>query len=116
MENVACNVIYVDRSISRDRSVGAPEHESDWDLSQWESARIAENVRVLLNSFDQVHLCSTGGACLTQWLDLQETSVAALKPTVFILDTPYQEHIPRPSRSRSPSPLSLADHGEGSQD
>lgn len=134
MENVACNVIYVDRSISRDRSVRAGEQGSDWDPSQWESAHIADNVRFLLNSFDQgasspflshvrmphghanrpmtVHLCSTGGACLTQWLDLQETSVAALRPTLFLLDTPYQEHIPRQSRSRSPSPLSLTANRE----
>ena len=62
-------------------------------------------------------MCSTGGACLTLWLDLQETSMVALKPTLFILDTPYQEHIAERSRSGSPTPLSLtADDHENDEE
>ncbi|KAL2201083.1 hypothetical protein P885DRAFT_73433 [Corynascus similis CBS 632.67] len=112
MENVQCNVIYVDRSVSRDRSVKAGERSSDVDALQGESAHMLENVKLLLDVFDEVHLCSTGDACLTQWLNLQEPSMAALKPTLFILDTPYQDEVPQRNRSRSPSPSSqVADPG-----
>ncbi|GAB1320308.1 3',5'-cyclic-nucleotide phosphodiesterase [Madurella fahalii] len=107
MENVECNVIYVDRSVSRDRHVRAAGQTSDGDAVEGESAHVAENVKLLLNVFGEVHLCSTGGACLTQWLDLQESSMATLKPTLFLLDTPYEDLISEPSRSSSPSPLPL---------
>jgi hypothetical protein len=53
MENVACNVIYVDRSVSRDRCVRAGEQNSDRDTVQWEPAHIAENVALLLAVFDE---------------------------------------------------------------
>jgi hypothetical protein len=53
MENVSCNVIYVDRSVSQDRSVKASDERSDKDAFQWESARIAENVQILLGVFDE---------------------------------------------------------------
>ena len=136
MEHVACNVMYVDRSVSRDRLVVAGEQNNNRDAAQGEPAHIAENVKLLLDVFgegtrilprpamifslslqsvpdgladwsDIVHLCSTGGACLTQWLSLQETSMGALKPTLFLLDTPYQDCIRERGRSRSPSSLSL---------
>ncbi|KAL2024663.1 hypothetical protein VTK56DRAFT_6864 [Thermocarpiscus australiensis] len=106
MENVSCNVIYVDRSVSRDRYIRAGDQISHKNSPDWESAHLAENVRLLLEVFDGVHLCSTGGACLTQWLDLQETSMVALRPTLFLLDTPFQEQLPEQARSRSPSRLS----------
>jgi hypothetical protein len=107
MENVPCNVIYVDRSVSRDRSIKAGEHVSDGSVSEVEPAHVTENAALLLDVFDEVHLCSTGGACLSQWLSLQETSMAALKPTVFVLNTPHQDDVPEPARSRSPSPPSI---------
>ncbi|KAL2181442.1 uncharacterized protein P884DRAFT_295756 [Thermothelomyces heterothallicus CBS 202.75] len=112
MANVQCHVIYVDRSVSRDRSVRASRWNRDGDAIRGESAHMAENVRLLLDAFDEVHLCSTGAACLDQWLSLQEPSMAALKPTLFILDTPYQDEVARRDRSRSPSPSArIADSG-----
>jgi hypothetical protein len=43
--------------------------------------------------------------------------MAALTPTVFILDTPYQDDIPERGRSRSPSPSSLvADDSENHEE
>lgn len=53
MENVQCNVIYVDRSVSRDRSVKAGERSSDVDALQGESAHMLENVKLLLDVFDE---------------------------------------------------------------
>lgn len=53
MENVACNVIYVDRSVSRDRCIRAGEQNSDRKTAQREPAHIAENVDLLLGVFDE---------------------------------------------------------------
>lgn len=53
MEDIACNVIYVDRSVSRDRHVRAGEQDNDKDAAQWESAHIAENVKLLRDVFDE---------------------------------------------------------------
>jgi hypothetical protein len=118
MENVPCNVIYVDRSVSRDRSIKAGEHIREANAPEVEPVHVIENAALLLDVFDQVHLCSTGDACLSQWLSLQETSMAALKPTVFVLNTPHQDDdIPEWSRSRSPSPPSLiADASENQEE
>lgn len=49
MENVACNVIYVDRSVSQDRHVRARDLSG---LDQTEPSYIAENVKLLLEVFD----------------------------------------------------------------
>lgn len=58
------------------------------------------------NRSSAVHLISKGGACLSQWLELQDVSTVELKPTLILLDTPYDDRIPVGSRSRTPSPLS----------
>ncbi|KAH8889376.1 3'5'-cyclic nucleotide phosphodiesterase [Thozetella sp. PMI_491] len=106
MEFTSCNVIYVDRKVREDRQIirGQTPREDEW-----ESDHIAENTRLLTDIFGSVHLCSTGGACLSQWLDLQDTSLIELKPTLILIDTPFQDRIPERSRSRSPSPHSLPD-------
>jgi len=106
MENAPCHVIYVDRAISQDRHVRVDARSAKGDTTPWESAHIAENVGLLLDVFGEVHLCSTGGACLTQWLNLQDTSMMDLKPTIILIDTPYQGKLTDRSRARSPSPNS----------
>jgi hypothetical protein len=53
MENVECNVVYVDRSVAQDRSVKAGEQNSDRDTVQGESPHVAENARHLLDVFDE---------------------------------------------------------------
>jgi hypothetical protein len=57
-------------------------------------------------------LCSTGGACLTQWLNLQDVSLLDLKPTLILLDTPFQDQISERSPSRTPSPHSPPDEDD----
>jgi hypothetical protein len=49
MEHAGCDVIYVDRSVSRDRRV----RNSDKDAAQQEDAHVAENLRLLLDIFDE---------------------------------------------------------------
>ena len=53
MEHVACNVMYVDRSVSRDRLVVAAEQNNNQDAVQGEPAHIAENVKLLLDVFGE---------------------------------------------------------------
>lgn len=52
MEKDSCNVIYVDRAVSRDRHVGdlSRAHEGK-DLEPWESEVIENNVGLVLGSF-----------------------------------------------------------------
>ncbi|KAK3368102.1 hypothetical protein B0H63DRAFT_69194 [Podospora didyma] len=109
MEHASCNVIYVDRAICQDRYIKGSASSLDKDAVEWESAHTAQNIRLLLDIFGEVHLCSTGGACLTQWLNIQDTSMMDLKPTIILIDTPFQERIPERSRSRTPSPHSPPD-------
>ncbi|KAK5654112.1 hypothetical protein OQA88_7543 [Cercophora sp. LCS_1] len=103
MEHAACHVIYVDRVVSHDRHIAS---SAAGEIRTWEAPHIAENVGLLLDVFGEVHLVSTGGACLTLWLNLQDTSMVDMKPTIILFDTPYQDPIPERSRSRSPSPHS----------
>jgi hypothetical protein len=53
MDNVACNVIYVDRSVSRDRHVVAGESSTVADAVQGEPAHVAANLESLLTVFDE---------------------------------------------------------------
>lgn len=53
MENVPCNVIYVDRSVSRDRSIKAGEPIRDGNATEVEPAHVTENAALLLDVFDQ---------------------------------------------------------------
>lgn len=56
-----------------------------------------------------MYICGTGGSCLNQWLALQDESILYLRPTLILIDTPFEEQIPDRSRSRTPSPHSLPD-------
>ncbi|KAK3379531.1 hypothetical protein B0T24DRAFT_160956 [Lasiosphaeria ovina] len=109
MEHASCNVIYVDRGVYQDRHIRGSESSLDKNGLEFGSAHTAENVRLLLDIFGEVHVCNTGGACLTQWLNIQDTSMVDLKPTLILIDTPFQERIPERSRSRTPSPHSPPD-------
>jgi hypothetical protein len=53
MEHVECNVIYVDRSVARDRHVRAAEYTGDVDAVQGESPHVAENLKLLLRVFGE---------------------------------------------------------------
>ncbi|KAL2271465.1 hypothetical protein VTJ83DRAFT_836 [Remersonia thermophila] len=118
MENVACNVIYVDRSVSQDRHVRArdPSARGAHLLDQTEPPHVAKNVKLLLEIFDGAYLCSTGGSGLAQWLSLQENSMPDIKPTLFLIDTPYHDDLPKASLSRPPSPMSLGSDDADHQD
>lgn len=103
MESAACNVIYVDRAVSRDRHIEARAGGGDVGSLERESTLIAHNVNLLLEAFEKVYICSTGGACLLEWLKLHEDTVVDLKPTLIVFETPCQEPISGRVPSRPPS-------------
>lgn len=131
MEHAPCSVLYVDRNVREDRYLNASKGDSVASV-EGELGHIAENVKLLLDVFGEgsfayspkphfltrtpantaasppVHLISTGGACLSQWLDLQDTSVIELKPTLILIDTPFGDKAPERLGSRTPSPQSLS--------
>ncbi|KAK4218086.1 3',5'-cyclic-nucleotide phosphodiesterase regA [Rhypophila decipiens] len=109
MEHAACNVIYVDRRVSKDRHLKYGVHDLQDFAAEWGHNHIKENLGLLLHVFSEVYLCSTGGACLGQWLEIQDVSMIDFKPTLILIDTPFQEQFVERSRSRDPSPHSLPD-------
>ncbi|KAM0507739.1 3',5'-cyclic-nucleotide phosphodiesterase [Verticillium nonalfalfae] len=119
MDHSKLHVVYVNRRFGADRRVAAPSKEAQ-DANhisselQWESEDLRQDVEVLLESFSEVHLCSTGSACLASLYDIQEGSIVDLRPTLVLIDTPDDEHIPEEPqpRSRSPSPMSRPESRE----
>ncbi|KAB5570804.1 3'5'-cyclic nucleotide phosphodiesterase [Coniochaeta sp. 2T2.1] len=105
MEPGTCNVLYIDRNVREDRYLTSDENATAEDF-EWETQNIAENVKHLLDVFGEVHLISKGATCMQQWLGLQDVSMVELKPTLLLIDTPYDDRIPERSRSRTPSPHS----------
>ena len=51
MEFSWCNIIYVDRAVTRDRYLRREQHMCGQDRTEWESAQIADNVSQLLDLF-----------------------------------------------------------------
>ncbi|EHA57950.1 cAMP-specific 3',5'-cyclic phosphodiesterase 7B [Pyricularia oryzae 70-15] len=116
MENAACNLIYVDRSIRQDRIVRASSYNSDGTegplagSSDYETQALRENVQLLLEFIGDVHLVATGASCLTQLFDLLDHSIIETKPIIVLIDVSNNEPTPkdRPrsgshSRPRTPS-------------
>lgn len=100
MENAACNLIYVDRSIRQDRVVRASSYlpdvteESPTTSLEYETQTLRENVELLLEFIGEVHLVATGASCLTQLFDLHDHSVVETQPTVVLIDIPNDERLP----------------------
>ncbi|KAK4190435.1 3',5'-cyclic-nucleotide phosphodiesterase regA [Podospora australis] len=116
MESSTCNVIYVDRAISQDRHVETRAENGHGGSLQLESEVIVRNVSLLLEAFQKVYLCSTGGACLLELVRLLEDTV--LEPIVIILETPYLQPTERWTASRAPSSDSRLriDYGENQEE
>jgi hypothetical protein len=102
MERASCHIIYVNRNVSEDGLI----HRTSGDTaSDWATDEARQVVQPLLDAFGDVHVCATGGGCLTKLFELQEGSMLDLKPTLVLLDTPKDDSIPdRRRRLSSPSP------------
>ncbi|KAI1646147.1 3',5'-cyclic-nucleotide phosphodiesterase regA [Daldinia loculata] len=106
MDSATCNVIYVDRNVLEDRSLGSESTELP------ESGELGDNLGLLLDAFGNVHVCASGPACISKLFHLQDTSMVGLKPTLVLIDTPYDEQMPEPSSpERDHSPFSEASQG-----
>ncbi|KAL8304267.1 hypothetical protein RB597_004494 [Gaeumannomyces tritici] len=112
MDDVSCDLIYVDRSVREDRVIRAPSRGSGSfgsfqdAASGCETQTLRENVALLLEAIGDVHLCGTGVACMSQLFDQHGTSTAETTPTVVLIDIPSNERLPVDDRSRPTSPHS----------
>lgn len=110
MDDVSCDLIYVDRSVREDRVIVAPSRGSGSfgcfqdAASGCETQTLRENVALLLEAIGDVHLCGTGAACMSRLFDQHGTSTAETKPTVVLIDLPSNERLPDDDRSRPASP------------
>ncbi|KAF2440699.1 HD-domain/PDEase-like protein [Karstenula rhodostoma CBS 690.94] len=120
MEHGACNVIYIDRRANDEHvrretlSSSLVARTSTGNVPQGYfpgSAKapppeVRTNVESILSTFNEVHVCGSGGSCLakiSQLLDSTKDSV----PTIVLIDVPYDEEqrLKRLSREpRTPSP------------
>ncbi|KAI0448937.1 hypothetical protein F5B21DRAFT_77950 [Xylaria acuta] len=99
MDSNTCNVIYVDRNVYEDRLIESPTAEL------LETGELRANLRLLLDAFGHVYLCTNGAQCLEKLIHLHDTSMAELRPTLIFIDTPHGEVPPEvPPVSRDPSP------------
>ncbi|PHH88697.1 hypothetical protein CDD83_7194 [Cordyceps sp. RAO-2017] len=103
MDRLPCHVVYVNRAAGHDRLVRAEPVPSDWNID-----RVHQLIRPLLDSFGDVHVCTTGDACLTKLIQLQDDSMTDTTPTLVLLDTPHEE----PPPDQPPPSTSSSNHAE----
>ncbi|KAF2399452.1 HD-domain/PDEase-like protein [Trichodelitschia bisporula] len=118
MDHGACNIIYIDRraqdELVRREAVLATRASDASDTPEYFKldsshlpVEVQSNIESILGIFNEVHVCRSGGTCLSKIADLQESK--ANTPTVVLIDIPYDEdqRMKRLSReSRTPSPTS----------
>ncbi|KAF1832752.1 HD-domain/PDEase-like protein [Decorospora gaudefroyi] len=121
MEHGACNVVYIDRRANDEhvrketlskslvaRTSTGSVGQSYFALGKSSPREVHDNVEAVLSISAEVHICSTGRACLKKLTHLLETTKAHI-PTFVIIDIPYDEEqrMKRLSREpRTPSPTS----------
>ncbi|RAR05398.1 HD-domain/PDEase-like protein [Stemphylium lycopersici] len=121
MEHGACNVVYIDRRANDEhvrketlskslvaRTTTQNVGQSYFAMGKTSPREVHDNVEAMLSISTEVHICSTGRACLqkiNQLIDTTKTNI----PTFVIIDIPYDEEqrMKRLSREpRTPSPTS----------
>ncbi|KAF2741374.1 HD-domain/PDEase-like protein [Polyplosphaeria fusca] len=121
MEHGACNVIYIDRRVPDEhvrreslssslaaRTSTGSVFQAYFSSSKPASTETHSNVEAILSTFNEVHICGTGGSCLTKIAQLQDSNKDNI-PTIVLIDIPYDEEqrLKRLSREpRTPSPTS----------
>ncbi|KDN64442.1 putative 3'5'-cyclic nucleotide phosphodiesterase [Colletotrichum sublineola] len=111
MDNATCHVVYVNRKVRHDRlirpdaRVAQLPNGSATDMK--ENDGIQKDATLLLETFGEVYLCSTGSACISTLFQLSDDAMMDLTPTLVLIDVPHDERLPKiRSKSRSPSPHS----------
>lgn len=88
MEHATCNVIYVDRAVSRDRYIHSTEPGPDDAQDRiWETSHIAENVELLLNVFGE-GWCPSSAPFATPCLARPQLTRCPLQFTCAALEVP----------------------------
>ncbi|KAL1796938.1 hypothetical protein ACET3X_005478 [Alternaria dauci] len=121
MEHGACNVVYIDRRANDEhvrketlskslvaRTTTGNVGQSYFALGKTSPREVHDNVEAMLSISPEVHICSTGRACLNK-IDQLVSSTKSGIPTFVIIDIPYDEEqrMKRLSREpRTPSPTS----------
>ncbi|KAF9875603.1 3'5'-cyclic nucleotide phosphodiesterase [Colletotrichum karsti] len=110
MDNATCHVVYVNRQVRQDRLLrnnANDAHLSNGAATDGEIEDIRKDAALLLETFGEVYLCSSGSACISTLFQLSDESMMDLTPTLVLIDVPYDERLPKfRSKSRSPSPHS----------
>ncbi|KAI4653725.1 hypothetical protein J4E93_001492 [Alternaria ventricosa] len=121
MEHGACNVVYIDRRANDEhvrketlskslvaRTTTGNVGQSYFAIGKTSPREVHDNVEAILSISSEVHICSTGRACLQKITQLVESTKSSI-PTFVIIDIPYDEEqrMKRLSREpRTPSPTS----------
>ncbi|KAF7879197.1 hypothetical protein EAF04_000395 [Stromatinia cepivora] len=120
MDYAACNIVYVDRTALEDKlvrredvvtNVSTLENSAtatDGAITPRAISAVDHNVNILLGSFTEVHVCTSGKSCISKISELNRASTADLIPSLVLIDIPYDDQIiERPAREvRTPSPSS----------
>ncbi|CAG8972282.1 hypothetical protein HYALB_00001680 [Hymenoscyphus albidus] len=118
MEYAACNVVYVDRTAQEERLVKRHDTPTtnpaisvqDHDEGNATVPNLVDgDLKTLLGTFSEVHVCTTGKSCMSKLSELNQSSIVELIPTLVLIDIPYEDQSgsKRPSREvRTPSPNS----------
>ncbi|TDZ49908.1 3',5'-cyclic-nucleotide phosphodiesterase 2 [Colletotrichum trifolii] len=109
MDNATCHVVYVNHEVRRDRLIhsGASAHSSNGVSVEGEVEDVERDATLLLDTFGEVYLCSTGSAAISALFEFSDESMMDLTPTLVLIDVPSDERLPKfRSGSRSPSPHS----------
>ncbi|KAL1613000.1 3',5'-cyclic-nucleotide phosphodiesterase [Paraconiothyrium brasiliense] len=120
MEHGACNVVYIDRrandehvrretlssSLVARTSTGNVPQGYFPGSAKTPPPEVHTNVESILSTFNEVHVCGSGGSCLAKIAQLLESTKENV-PTIVLIDLPYDEEqrLKRLSREpRTPSP------------
>ncbi|KAI9695029.1 MAG: 3',5'-cyclic-nucleotide phosphodiesterase [Bathelium mastoideum] len=113
MENSACNVVYLDRrareneTVKRETPYSTPGTASPrrtpgyFDLGRGRAGEVQANLQAILSTFSEVYICGTGEQCLSKITQL-ENAGGEKRPTILLLDIPYDEELRNKRRSREP--------------
>ncbi|KAF2205919.1 HD-domain/PDEase-like protein [Delitschia confertaspora ATCC 74209] len=120
MEQVPCNVIYIDRrandevvrretlSNSMVARTSTSFSQGYFNLGKPAPVEVHSNVEAILSIFNEVYICGSGTSCIkkiSQLLDSAQSSI----PTLVLIDIPYDEeqrHKRLSREPRTPSPTS----------
>ncbi|RAL58536.1 hypothetical protein DID88_003984 [Monilinia fructigena] len=120
MDYAACNIVYVDRTALEDKlmrkedvvsNVSTLENSApatDGAITPRAISPCDNNVNILLGTFTEVHVCTSGKSCISKVSELNRASIVDLIPTLVLIDIPFDDQISeRPAREvRTPSPSS----------